>query len=320
MRNYWIRIAAGALGIFAVGMLLITAVRSVKSTVHSTINSSDPIPIPLIGLVPFRLGDAQLGSLSRLEFLRSDPQHLSGVRVLVKLADSVSPDRLRDCQIALDDVENINEHTTFRCRGPEDSTTGLEPFGVIIVKGTGDSFPLLLPWKTVAEIRQTTFQLNRDGFHVTSPADRAREQLAARTDSMRTALEALVEARRDSVDALREQADQLEDSAAAARASERRGIQRSADSVRLRMRQMVDRLRAGEARMQAFHEISGLSPAELDSLAQLGRQLSDSVQREVARALREAAVEIERSTGGTTGARVTVTAPAPPAPPAPARP
>lgn len=320
MRNYWIRIAAGALGIFAVGMLLITAVRSVKSTVHSTINSSDPIPIPLIGLVPFRLGDAQLGSLSRLEFLRSDPQHLSGVRVLVKLADSVSSDRLRDCQIALDDVENIDERTTFRCRGPEDSTTGLEPFGVIIVKGTGDSFPLLLPWKTVADIRQTTFQLNRDGFHVTSPADRAREQLAARTDSMRTALEALVEARRDSVDALREQADQLEDSAAAASAPQRRGIQRSADSVRLRMRQMVDRLRAGEARVHAFHELSGFSPAELDSLAQMGRQVSDSVQREVARALREAAVEIERSTGAGAGARVNVTAPAPPAPPAPARP
>jgi hypothetical protein len=320
MRNYWIRIAAGALGIFAVGMLLITAGRSVKMTVHSAINSSDPIPIPLIGLVPFRLGDAQLGSLSRLEFLRSDPQHLSGVRVLVKLADSVSPDRLRECQIALDDVENINEHTTFRCRGPQDSASGLEPFGVIIVRGTGDSFPLLLPGKTVADIRQTTFQLNRDGFHVTSPADRAREHLAARTDSMRTALEELVEAREDSVEALRDQADQLEDSAAAASASERRGIQRSADSVRLRMRQLVDRLRAGEARMHAFHELAGFSPAELDSVTQLGPQLSDSVRREVARTLRAAAMELERHSGSSTGARVRVTSPAPPAPPAPVRP
>ncbi len=317
MRNYWIRIAAGALGIFAVGMLVITTVRGVKNTVHSTINSSDPIPIPLIGLVPFRLGSTQLGSLSRLEFLRSDPQHLSGVRVLVKLADSVSPDRLRDCQIALDDVENIDENTTFRCRGPEDSTSGLEPFGVIIVTGTSDSFPLLLPWKTVADIRQTKFEINRHGFHVTSPADRAREQLAVRRDSMQAALDQLIEARRDSVDELRGQADQLEDSAAAAGASERRAIQRSADSVRVRMRLLVDRLRAGEARRQAFHELSGLSPAEIDSLAQIGRQVGDSVQREVARALREAAVEVERSTRVTTGAGVTVTAPAPPPPPKP---
>lgn len=313
MRNYWIRIAAGALGIFAVGMLLITAVRGVKSTVHSAINSSDPIPVPLIGLVPFRLGSTQLGSLSRLEFLRSDPQHLSGVRVLVKLADSVSADRLRNCQIALDDVENINEHTTFRCQGAGDSAAGLEPFGVVIVRGTGDSFPLLLPRRTVAELRQTSFRLNRDGFHVTSPADRAREQLAARTDSMRTALEALVEARRDSVDALREQADQLEDSAAAAGASQRRGIQRSADSVRTRMRILVDRLRADEARMQAFHEVAGMSPEELDSLAQAGRQMSDSIQRAVARSLREAAAEIERSTNAK-GSGVTVTAPPPPPP------
>jgi len=320
MRNYWIRIAAGAFGIFAVGMLLITAVRGVKNTVTSTIESSDPIPIPLIGLVPFRLGSTQLGSLSRIEFLRSDPQHLSGVRVLVRLADSVSPDRLRDCQIALDNVENIDEHTTFRCRGPEDSTSGLEPFGVIIVKETSDSFPLLLPWKTVADLRATSFRLTRDGFHVTSPQDRAREMLAARRDSLRSDLEALVEARRDSVDELRGEADQLEDSAASAGVSQRRAIQRSADSVRLRMRQLVDRLRADEARMEVLDEVAGLSPSQIDSLAQLGQLRSDSLHREVARALRQAAAELERAAPGASVTRVEVTVPAPPAPPAQPKP
>ncbi len=315
MRNYWIRIAAGALGIFAVGMLVITAVRGVKNTVTSTIHSSDPIPIPLIGLVPFRLGSTPLGSLSRIEFLRSDPQHLSGVRVLVKLADSVSADRLRDCQIALDDVENIDENTTFRCQTPGDSLAGLEPFGVVIVRGTGDSFPLLLPGRTVADLRQTSFHLDRHGFQITSPGDRARAQLAARTDSMEVALDQLIDARQDSVDALREKADQLEDSAAAAGVSQRRGIQRSADSVRVQMRVLVDRLRADEARRDAFHEVAGLTPGQLDSLAQMGREMSDSIQREVARTLRRAAVEVERSgasaTAGT-GAGVTVTAPPPP--------
>jgi len=320
MRNYWIRIAAGAFGIFAVGMLIISAVRGVKSKVTSTLHSSDPIPIPLIGLVPFRLGSAQLGSLSRIELLRSDPQHLSGVRVLVKLADSVSPDRLRECQIALDQVDNIDEHTTFRCRGPEDSTSGLEPFGVVIVRGTSDSFPLLLPWKTVSELRQTSFRLTRDGFQVTSPGDRAREALAHRADSMGNVLEARVDALQDSVDALRTQADELEDSAATAGLTQRRGIQRSADSVRARMRLLQDRLRADELRLSAFQEVRGLSPEELDSLASMGQRVSDSVHREVAKALREAAAQVERAVPKSSVTRVEVTVPAPPAPPAQPKP
>jgi len=316
MRNYWIRIAAKALGIFVVGMLIISVVRGVKHKVTSTINSSDPIPIPLIGLVPFRLGSTQLGSLNRIEFLRSDPEHVSGVRVVVKLSDSTAPERLRLCNIALDQVDNIDEHTTFRCLGQGDSAQGLEPFGMVIISGTSDSFPLLLPGKAVADLRGTSFRLTRNGFEVTSPSDRARRALAHRADSMRESLDGLIEARQDSVNRLRERADQLEDSAAAAGSTQRRSIERSADSARAQMRALVDRLRGDEARLAAFDEISGFSPAELDSLALTGRQLSDSIHREVAKALRQAAVELERSgVHTTTGAPAA--APAPPAPPRP---
>lgn len=320
MRNYWIKIAARAFGIFAIGMLVITGARGVKHKVTSTINSTDPIPIPLIGLVPFRLGTSQLGSLSRIEFLRSDPEHISGVRVIVKLADSVSADQLRECRIALDEVENIDENTAFRCQ-VGDAGDGLEPFGMVIVKGTGDSFPLLLPGKAVADLRQTTFHLSSHGFEVTSPGDRARRAMELRTDSMRSALDEQVDARRDSVDALREQADQLEDSAAASSTAQRRSIERSADSVRAQMRALGDRLRLDEARLVAFDELSGLSPEELDSLATMGRRISDSVHREVAKTLQEARIQVERvnvEAGSGSGATtVRVEPPAPPAPPKP---
>ena len=108
MRNYWIKIVIGAVGVFAVGMLLVTGFRTVKSKVTTAINSNDPIPIPLIGLIPFRVDSAKLGSVSKVEFLRSDPEHVSGVRVVVRLADSIDAGRLHDCVLALQSVENIN--------------------------------------------------------------------------------------------------------------------------------------------------------------------------------------------------------------------
>lgn len=295
MRNYWLKIAASALGIFAVGMLAISGFRSVKGTVTRKLNSNDPIPIPVIGLVPFRLGTEKLGSVSRVEFLRSDPEHVSGVRVLVKLADSIQPGRLGSCQLALDDVDNIGDRTTFRCESTPGAVAGLEPFGVLVIKNSGDSFPLLLPARAVADLRATRIRLGSHGIQVDGPRDTAHEAFMARTDSMRAELETRVEARTDSVDSLRDIATELEDSSADAPALERRKLQRSADSVRTLMRSMLDRLKADEARLNALEQVSGLSPAERDSLARLGGMLSDSVQGIVARELRRAALEIERA-------------------------
>jgi hypothetical protein len=294
MRNYWLKILGGAFGIFAVGMLLITAFRGVRSKVTSTLNSSDPIPIPLVGLVPFRLDDARLGSLSRLEFLRSDPEHVSGVRVLVKLVDSVGPERLSSCQLTVDNVEGMDERTTFRCVSPGGDLSGLEPFGTVVIKGSGDSFPLLLPSKTVAELRGTTIRFDHDGVHVEGPRKRLGTALAARTDSIREALDRRIDARADSVDALRDEAEGLEDSSTTLGSVERRGVQRSADSVRAAMRAMVDRMKADESRLKALDEVAGLTPEEIDSLSRLGTQIRDSVRQAVARELQRVQAEVRR--------------------------
>jgi len=314
MRNYWLKILGGAFGIFAVGMLLITAFRGVRSKVTSTLNSSDPIPIPLVGLVPFRLDDSRLGSLTRLEFLRSDPEHVSGVRVLVKLADTVGLERLRSCQLTVDDVEGINERTTFRCVTPGGHLADFEPFGTVVIRGRGDSFPLLLPRKTVTELRGTTIRLDHDGLHVEGPRKRLGIALAARTDSIRDALDARIDARADSVDDLRDQAEALEDSSTNLGSVERRRVQRSADSVRAAMRAMVDRMKADEGRLKALDEVAGLTPEQIDSLSRLGAQIRDSVRLAVARELQRVQAEVRR----VHEQQLPVEAPpAPPAPPVP---
>lgn len=324
MRNYWLKIAASAIGIFALGMLAITGFRSVKGKVTQAINSSDPIPIPVIGLVPFKLDSEKLGSISRVEFLRSDPEHISGVRVLVKLADSVTSARLGNCQLALDDVDNIGDKTTFRCEPNTGPVPGLEQFGVLVIRNSSDTFPLLLPAKTVADLRATQIHFNGHGVNVSSAKDSLQEAMSAHTDSLRTELEAQVEARGDSVDSLKDLAAELEDSASNVPAAQRRNVQRSADSVRTVMRAMVDRLKADEARLNALEEVSGLSPAERDSLMGLGPAIRDSIQRMVARELQQARVQIQRARQEaakvTVQTEVKVEAPAPPAPPARPRP
>ena len=319
MRNYWLKIAASAIGIFAVGMLAITGFRSVKGKVAHAINSSDPIPIPVIGLVPFKLDNEKLGSISRVEFLRSDPEHVSGVRVLVKLADSVTPERLSRCQLALDDVDNIGDKTTFRCEPNSGSVPGLELFGVLVIKNSSDTFPLLLPAKAVADLRATQIHFNGHGIDVTGPKDTLLEAMSAHTDSLRNELEARVEARGDSVDSLKDLTADLEDSASNVPAAQRKRVQHSADSVRSQMRAMVDLLKADEARLNALEEVSGLSPAERDSLAAFGPAMRDSVHRVVARELQRVQVQIQRARQEAAKARVQpgmkVEAPAPPAQP-----
>jgi hypothetical protein len=322
MRNYWIKIVAGALGIFAVGMLGITGFRTVRGKVVDTINSTDPIPIPVIGLVPFKLDNEKLGSVSRVEFTRSEPERVSGVRVLVKLADSIRPERLGNCQLALDDVDNIGERTTFRCEPTTGPVAGLEPFGVVIIKNSTDTFPLLLPAKAVADLRSTHIRLNKHGLQVGSDGDGFQAAFSERTDSIRESLEARVEARGDSVDSLKELSDQLEDSASNVPAAQRRRVQRSADSARTLMRAMIERMKGDEARLNALEEVSGLTPAERDSLARLGPMIRDSVQRMVAQELQKVQIQLDQSRrSGTTSVdtRVERTNP-PPAAPAPGTP
>lgn len=317
MRNYWIKIAASAVGIFAVGMLLITGIRSVKSKVTATLSSSDPIPIPLIGLIPFRVDSVKLGSVSRVEFLRSDPEHVSGVRVTVKLADTTGQDRLRDCTLVLQSLDNIDEKTTFRCQSPTAELGELQPFGTVVVrrKSGADTLVLLLPGQAVRDLQQTRFHVDRHGIRLTGPHDLLREALAARADSLHERLDARIDARSDSVSTLKELAAALEDSAAGLSTAARRRVQRAADSVRAGMRATADRMEADRSRMQALDQVRGWSVAQRDSLASPGPHPGDSVQVEMARELVRMEAELRQANAGAAVGPGTI--PVPPASPKP---
>jgi hypothetical protein len=199
MRNYWLKIAGRAAAIFAVGMLLITGFRSAKGKISSHLNSVEPIPLPLIGLVPFTLDQHKLGALDRIDLLRSEPERISGVRMIVKLADSVNSERVTACQLAIDDVEHINDRSSFRCAGPTDAMPGFERFGTVVLKGTPDTVGLMVPVAAAEKLRSTRFSFRHGEFNVVSDTDSLEEALQGMADSLEQVGDSISEAMSDSV-------------------------------------------------------------------------------------------------------------------------
>jgi hypothetical protein len=158
MTRYWIKIVAGALLIFAAGMAVWYMGKKGVSTAQSVFDSADPITIP-IRFVDFRVDGAAVGKIQTLRLLRESRDQISSVEVTVRLDSAAIGERLRACAMRLNDLENLDEQTTFVCApaGEPDSAAGaqgFEPFGVVKIEGTEVTMPLLLPEATVRDFRK----------------------------------------------------------------------------------------------------------------------------------------------------------------------
>jgi hypothetical protein len=167
MRNYWLRILLGALGIFAIGMIGVSLVRAGHRKIHSVIEGSGPITIPL-GLIPFVLAGERLGNLDRVTLHRESPSHVSAVELQVDLSDSLLAQGLSGCRLAAN-FEGDNTHGgvnirvnrdhkgAFHCV-PEDSTPpDLLEYGVALFRPGDVEVPMLLPADLVAELQSLDF-------------------------------------------------------------------------------------------------------------------------------------------------------------------
>ena len=137
MQRYWVRIALGALAVFAVGMVGISVARSGMKQLETVANSTRPIGIPL-ALLPFRLDGEQLGTVRRLELIRIAPKKVTGIRLTVALQDSSEADNLRDCNVTVHAPVAFGGRDGFTCSTTADSMAGhLERIGEIIVEPGG---------------------------------------------------------------------------------------------------------------------------------------------------------------------------------------
>src|SRR5512132_980298 len=180
MRNYWFRIVLGALVIFGVGMVIAKMFQRGRLAVHEIAEGSGPISVPVPGFVPFSLDGSRLGSIRRITMYRSAPKQPSGFVVAVNLPDSIASDRLARCILLVDTSQNtggtsfnVNAETAFRCLNAADTAgKDLLPFGTIVIRARGDSFPLMLPRQVVEEMRNPP-QSTADSVTASSAADSA---------------------------------------------------------------------------------------------------------------------------------------------------
>jgi hypothetical protein len=167
MRNYWLRILLGALGIFAVGMIGVSLVRGAHRKIHSVIEGSGPITIPL-GLIPFVLAGERLGNLDRVTLHRESPSHVSAVELEVDLTDSLLAQGLSGCRLAANFEGDSTDHgvnirvnrdhnNAFQCVAKDSAPPNLIEFGVAIFQPGDVEVPLLLPADVVTELQTLDF-------------------------------------------------------------------------------------------------------------------------------------------------------------------
>jgi len=141
----WFRMFLGMFAIFAVGMLLRAGIHKGKQAVTGLTEGSGSITVPLLSM-PFRLGDAKLGTLQRVRIDRSAPKIVSAFHLYARLDDTVALARFDDCRLTVTDPNNIDEKTSFACATVDDSTKqAMVAFGTVTLQPSGREYVLLIP-------------------------------------------------------------------------------------------------------------------------------------------------------------------------------
>jgi hypothetical protein len=167
MRNYWIRIAIGALGVFTAGLIIVTVAKHGKMALNAKLESSDPITLPL-AFLPFKVDQQQLGTFSKVIIMRSDPKHVSGLHLTIDLKQPGAADRFKNCTLVSDlqvDTKGKNfdvQNGSFRC---VTDTAGMKlvRFGDIMFHPAGDMRPFLIPADVAEHLRSHAIDINISG-------------------------------------------------------------------------------------------------------------------------------------------------------------
>jgi len=209
MRNYWLRIALGAFGVFAVGMIISTLIKRGKDTMEGVLASARPITLPL-ALIPFSVDGHALGTMRQVQILRSDPETVKEIKFRVRLADSVSDDRLGQCVLVVGgSLKHVDAEHTFSCVTSADTVgNDLAPIGEVRTQ-RGETYTLFAKAGALDSVKL-------DFGHDREMADSIREAQQEFADSIRDAEQERADSIRESAmgkaDSIRAAADALSDS------------------------------------------------------------------------------------------------------------
>lgn len=144
MNRYWLRIALGALGIFAVGMVVIGFTRRGVEKVRE-LAAQDHFSIPM-AFLPFQLDGRRLGSLERVSVARSAEGQLEGFQFVARLDSGQAAPTAGNCLVGLPDVADLGGGAKFVCLAARDSVSGsYVPFGQVTFEPGGLERILYVP-------------------------------------------------------------------------------------------------------------------------------------------------------------------------------
>ena len=233
MRNYWLRIAMGAAGIFVVGMLVWSMIQRGRHAMKRVVESDEPITIPL-ALIPFTVDGRSVGTLRQVQIIRSDPEKVKAVNFRVRLADSVGDDRIGACVLVVGgSLEHIDAQHAFQCVNAGDTVgADLAPVGEVRTQ-RGQTYVLFAKAGALDSVK---FDF---GAH-----EAMREAERARADSIR-------EVEQERADSIREAANERADSIRQAAEAMSDSIRAHVDSAIAASRPQIEEARRLRARTKA---------------------------------------------------------------------
>jgi hypothetical protein len=208
MRDYWIRIALGAVAIFVVGMIGVTLVRRGVSGVREVAEGTGPITLPIM-FVPFKLDGQRLGTIHRVVVHRDAPKRVSSVQLEVKLSDSVLARGLEGCRL----LANFDEQHgsgkveveagsisrgVFSCLHGDTVPPRFQDFGHAVFQPGDVSVPLLLPEDIVKDLRENDLE-SVDADSIEAQTEAMAESIAAEAEARADSISSIAEVRADSI-------------------------------------------------------------------------------------------------------------------------
>jgi hypothetical protein len=152
--TYWIKIALGMLVVFGIGMFAVKGVNAGKAKVMDITHSSSSITLPMLG-ASFKMNDAALGGLEKLQIARSAPDRIQAINLTVRLNDGVDVEQFADCELTVRDASHIDKNTGFTCLTAADpGFSDLVEFGRIKFLPSGQNHRLMLPRGFRDELQQ----------------------------------------------------------------------------------------------------------------------------------------------------------------------
>jgi len=153
--KYWIKIVAGMLGIFVVGMMINSGFHKGKAFVVDKVEAQ----IPLIMSSGFRLDGDQVGDIQRLQFMRSTPGRVDSAVLTIKVDDSADVQRIESCILRATGAVTFSSSTRFACTSHRDSARlNLVPFGHVEGLADGKQVTLFISQNAIEDAHQHAYR------------------------------------------------------------------------------------------------------------------------------------------------------------------